>query len=185
MLPAQRHTLLDDVRLPRAAADPAKLRTLARRPSARGTGVAAPARGPAAVATATAAARSGGSPTVGLVVACLDRVARGARPRPTGDGIRLASPRLPPILDVEESSPHGSTVGPARHPRADPHHVGRESAVGALRIHGELLKLGIDVSQATVARYMVRRRSPPSQTWRTFLANHRAQIVAGRPGARS
>ena len=49
---------------------------------------------------------------------------------------------------------------------------------GAPRIHGELLKLGIDVSQATVAKYMVRRRRPPSQTWRTFLANHVGQIVA-------
>jgi putative transposase len=49
---------------------------------------------------------------------------------------------------------------------------------GAPRIHGELLKLGIDVSQATVARYMARHRRPPSQTWRTFLANHVDQIVA-------
>ena len=49
---------------------------------------------------------------------------------------------------------------------------------GAPRIHGELLKLGIDLSQATVAKYMVRRRQPPSQTWRTFLANHRAPLVA-------
>src|SRR5436190_23424664 len=40
---------------------------------------------------------------------------------------------------------------------------------GAPRIHGELLKLGIDVSQATVAKYMIRRRRPPFQTWRTFL----------------
>jgi putative transposase len=43
---------------------------------------------------------------------------------------------------------------------------------GALRIHGELLKLGIQVSQAAVAKYMVRHRKPPSQTWRTFLKNH-------------
>jgi putative transposase len=49
---------------------------------------------------------------------------------------------------------------------------------GAPRIHGELLKLGIDVSQATVAKYMRHRRSPPSQTWRTFLRNHLGQIVA-------
>src|SRR5262249_16151042 len=49
---------------------------------------------------------------------------------------------------------------------------------GAPRIHAELLKLGITVSQATVAKYMVRRRRPPSQTWRTFLANHVGQIVA-------
>ena len=48
----------------------------------------------------------------------------------------------------------------------------------APRIHGELLKLGIDVSQATVAKYLVRSRRPPSQTWRTFLRNHVGQIVA-------
>jgi transposase InsO family protein len=50
--------------------------------------------------------------------------------------------------------------------------------VGAPRIHGELLKLGIAISQATVAKYMGRRRQPPSQTWRTFLHNHIGQIVA-------
>jgi putative transposase len=49
---------------------------------------------------------------------------------------------------------------------------------GAPRIHGELLKLGMDVSQATVAKYMVRRRQPPSQTWRTFLGNHIEQVMA-------
>src|SRR2546425_647537 len=49
---------------------------------------------------------------------------------------------------------------------------------GAPRIHGELLKLGIDVGQATVAKYMVRRRRPPSQTWRTFLTNHVHQVAA-------
>jgi putative transposase len=45
---------------------------------------------------------------------------------------------------------------------------------GEPRIHEELLKLGIEVSQATVAKYMVRHRKPPSQTWRTFLRNHTA-----------
>ncbi len=49
---------------------------------------------------------------------------------------------------------------------------------GAPRIHGELLKLGIEVSQATVAKYMGRQRKPPSQTWRTFLNNHARQLVA-------
>ena len=43
---------------------------------------------------------------------------------------------------------------------------------GAPRIHGELLKLGIDVGQTTVAKYMARRRQPPSQGWKTFLRNH-------------
>ena len=43
---------------------------------------------------------------------------------------------------------------------------------GAPRIHGELLKLGIDVGETSVSKYMIRRRNPPSQTWRTFLENH-------------
>jgi hypothetical protein len=43
---------------------------------------------------------------------------------------------------------------------------------GAPRIHGELLKLGIDVSQATVSKYMINSHRPPSQTWRTFMRNH-------------
>ena len=43
---------------------------------------------------------------------------------------------------------------------------------GAPRIHGELLKLGITVSQATVSKYMLRPRRPPSQVWRTFMTNH-------------
>jgi transposase InsO family protein len=49
---------------------------------------------------------------------------------------------------------------------------------GAPRIHGELLKLGIEVSQATVAKYIVRRRGTPSQNWRTFLRNHTEGIAA-------
>ena len=49
---------------------------------------------------------------------------------------------------------------------------------GAPRIHGELLKLGFEVSQSTVAKYMVRRRGPPSQGWRAFLANHAPHIAA-------
>jgi putative transposase len=48
----------------------------------------------------------------------------------------------------------------------------------APRIHGELLKLGIEISQATVSKYMVRHRKPPSQTWRTFLKNHAKDIVS-------
>jgi len=49
---------------------------------------------------------------------------------------------------------------------------------GAPRIHGELRKLGFDVSQRTVARLMPRRPRPPSQTWRTFLENHVADLVS-------
>jgi transposase InsO family protein len=49
---------------------------------------------------------------------------------------------------------------------------------GAPRIHGELGKLGIKVSETTVAKYMVRQRRPPSQTWRTFLSNHVKDLVS-------
>src|SRR6202030_4000327 len=49
---------------------------------------------------------------------------------------------------------------------------------GAPRIHGELLKLGFEVAQSSVAKYMVERRGPPSQGWRTFLRNHAPDIAA-------
>ena len=49
---------------------------------------------------------------------------------------------------------------------------------GAPRIHGELLKLGFAVAQSSVAKYMVKRRGPPSQGWRTFLYNHAPDIAA-------
>jgi putative transposase len=49
---------------------------------------------------------------------------------------------------------------------------------GAPRIHGELMKLGIKISEASVAKYMVRSPKPPSQTWRTFLDNHVSQLAS-------
>jgi len=49
---------------------------------------------------------------------------------------------------------------------------------GAPRIHGELLKLGFEVAQSSVAKYMAKRRGPPSQGWRTFLHNHAPDIAA-------
>ena len=49
---------------------------------------------------------------------------------------------------------------------------------GAPRIHGELLKLGINIGESSVSKYMVRSRKPRSQTWRTFLENHAKQLVS-------
>ena len=49
---------------------------------------------------------------------------------------------------------------------------------GAPRIHGELLKLGFEIAESTVSKYMIRHRRPPSQTWRTFLHNHADAIAA-------
>jgi hypothetical protein len=54
----------------------------------------------------------------------------------------------------------------------------RQSVVGRARIHGELLKLGIHIDQTSVAKYMARRRGPPSQGWRTFLRNHAEGIAS-------
>jgi hypothetical protein len=62
---------------------------------------------------------------------------------------------------------------------------------GAPRIHGELLKLGIEIGQTSVAKYMDRRTEPPSQGWKTFLNNHADGIAAsqrwipGKSGRRS
>jgi hypothetical protein len=49
---------------------------------------------------------------------------------------------------------------------------------GAPHIHGELLKLGINIGVTSVSKYMVRHRKPPSQTWRTFLDNHLKTMVS-------
>ncbi len=68
---------------------------------------------------------------------------------------------------------HGGRPRIAPELRALIFRMSRENRLwGAPRIHGELLKLGIDVSEASVSRYMVRPARPPSQTWRTFLRNH-------------
>jgi len=59
--------------------------------------------------------------------------------------------------------------------------AGENHLWGAPRIHGELLKLGIDVSERTVSRYLAERLRVPSQTWRTFLANHFGQFAFVSP----
>ena len=78
-----------------------------------------------------------------------------------------------------KSRPHGSRPKTP----ADIQKLIREMSLanpfwGAPRIHGELLKLGIDVGQTTVAKYMARRRRPPSQGWRTFVRNHTDAIAS-------
>jgi putative transposase len=55
---------------------------------------------------------------------------------------------------------------------------GENPGWGAPRIHGELRKLGIDIGESSVSKYIVRGRKPPSQTWRTFLDNHLTQLVS-------
>ena len=63
--------------------------------------------------------------------------------------------------------------------RALIHRMSRENpGWGAPRIHGELLKLGIDIGETSVSKYLIRRRKAPSQTWRTFLQNHLQGLVS-------
>ena len=116
---------------------------------------------------------------MGLAVAALARLARGAPCRTASDRARLASPRLSPVLDMEEPTSHRAPGVPAD-VRAS---ILREMSTmnplwGAPRIHGELMKLGIKISEASVAKYMVRNPKPPSQTWRTFLGNHVSQLAS-------
>src|SRR5207247_1553853 len=84
----------------------------------------------------------------------------GHHDHPTGDPCSLASSRLPPVLALEISlswRPIEDRRGPAR---VDPADERGKSVVGAPRIHGELLKLGFEVAQSSVAKYMVKRCAP-------------------------
>jgi transposase InsO family protein len=91
----------------------------------------------------------------------------------------LASCRVSPVLDLEGAlRPTRTTRHFARGPSADPQDVQGESFLGCTRIHGELLKLGFNVGESSVSKYMVRSRKPPSQTWRTFLQIHAKQLVS-------
>jgi len=105
-------------------------------------------------------------------------MARGAPPRSPRERDSLAPAGLPRLLDLEvPPRANGSTAGRLGACESRTHHGTGESALGRAT-HGELLKLGLDVSQRTVARLMPRRPKPPSQTWRTFLQNHLADLVS-------
>jgi transposase InsO family protein len=90
----------------------------------------------------------------------------------------LASGRLSPLLALEVAHSGRAATNRDRAARADPAHEREIPLWGAPRIHGELLKLGFDLAQSSVAKYMVKRRGPPSQGWRTFLHNHAPDIAA-------
>jgi hypothetical protein len=96
---------------------------------------------------------------------------------------RLSAPR--PSCDGTEPASAGTGVGnPApleagRRSRAQIRRMSVDNPLwGAPRVHGELLKLGFEVAQSSVAKYMVKRCGPPSPGWRTFLRNHAPDIAA-------
>jgi hypothetical protein len=83
------------------------------------------------------------------------------------------------VLELEEQSREvGSTLREPGNTRASPADEHCESAMGCAKDTWRIAEIGIEVSQTTGARCMVRRRKPPSQTWRTFLENHVKQLVS-------
>src|SRR5947208_13021949 len=100
--------------------------------------------------------------------------------RQARDCDRLAPERLSPFLDMEGPAwPTRASVDSERRTRADPSDEPREPDLGrAPRIHGELLKLGMNIGETSVSKYLVRHRKPPSQTWRTFLENHVKNLIS-------
>ena len=99
----------------------------------------------------------------------------GPHDHPSRNARALASGRLSLLLALQ-----GALTGRAAADRDGPSRVdpADERRWGAPRIHGELLKLGFEVAQSSVAKYLVKRRGPPSQGWRTFLRNHAPDIAA-------
>jgi putative transposase len=89
----------------------------------------------------------------------------------------MASQRLPVSLALA-ITPSGTTQDRHRNPCFDPPHEQGQPLWGAPRIHGELLKLGITISQATVGRWMPWRPKIRAPTWRSFLRNHLPDIAA-------
>jgi hypothetical protein len=90
----------------------------------------------------------------------------------------MASRWLPIILALKIEGAGWSTNCTAGDTQAYPRDEHCQSALGSAADHGELLKLGVDIGQTSVAKYMARRRDPPSQGWRTFLRNHADGIAA-------
>src|SRR5260370_19464330 len=121
----------------------------------------------------------GGPPVVDLYTPAVARLALGAGHCQATNSHCLASCWLSPVLDLE---------GTARTTRTTRHFARVRDLIrkmcrgnpswGAPRIHGELLKLGIDIGESGVSKYMVPCRKPPSQTRRTFLENHAQHLVS-------
>ena len=91
----------------------------------------------------------------------------------------MASQGVSVVLDVEDKAWQAGAPGVPKEVRELIRTMSRDNPIwGAPKIHGELLKLGIDIGETSVSKYMVRRRRPPSQTWKTFLDNHVKSMVS-------
>jgi putative transposase len=104
---------------------------------------------------------------------------RGLGTRPTGDGGQMPSQGFRIYWRWRSRCPGRPKT--SAEIRALIRRMSRANPLwGAPRIHGELLKLGIDVSQATVGRHLPHRRNAPSSTWRTYNSHHSGRHVRGR-----
>jgi hypothetical protein len=90
----------------------------------------------------------------------------------------MASRGFSILLALEVEKLARSPCPTSRNPETDPRDEHCQSVVGRAPNSRRLLKLGIDVGQTSVAKYMVRTRRPPSQGWKTFLRNHADGIAA-------
>ena len=102
----------------------------------------------------------------------------GPHNHPARDARALAQGGLSLLLALEVAPTGRATADRHGTARIDPADERRNPLWGAPRIHGELVKLGFEVAQSSVAKYMVKWRRPPSQGWRTFLHNHAPDIAA-------
>src|ERR1700758_1198447 len=94
------------------------------------------------------------------------------------DARALAQGRLSLLQALEIASTGRAATDRNGAARADPANEHGDPLWGAPRIHGELLKLGFEIAQSSVAKYMVKRRGPSSQGWSTFLRHHLPEIAA-------
>src|SRR5215469_7119650 len=109
----------------------------------------------------------------------LAELAKGLASGETRDRHWLASERLPSLLDLDSRKKVSGRPQASPEIRALIRKMAAANPLwGAPRIHGELLKLGIEISERTVSRLLPRKRRPPSQSWKTFLDNHAGELVS-------
>src|SRR5437660_5869466 len=148
------------------------------RASRRDSCPSSPTRGSSTACAAPSMSQALRPSSVDLASPILVELALFPSDRSTRNRPPLAAPSFRLVLGTEIAACSRKTRGESGDSRSDSEHEPSQPLVGAPRIHGELLKLGIEVAQSTVAKYLPRPRKPPSQTWRTFLTNHLAQTVA-------
>jgi len=115
---------------------------------------------------------------LGLAVTLVERLANGARDREARDRHRLASPGISRVLDVEKSSMHRPIARRRGCPRSDSEDGAGESALGRATNSRRATEIGTGSVSGDGREIHARRPTAPSQTWRTFLANHVQQIAA-------